>query len=154
MAEKLETILWYTEASTKWPTFCRRYFRMHFFSNENCFNALEISLKLVSGGLTEQSHKSHNAPVSYPTMQHSGQKCAHFCSEYCTVGYGTGALRDLWIRSIDDVSHLCHVMVWATSHYLNQADQVPWCYNTCIWPHQGQWVFAAFFQYHSQCACS
>ena len=25
----------------------------------------------------EQSHKSHNAPVPYPTMHHSEQKCAH-----------------------------------------------------------------------------
>ena len=45
-----------------------------------------------------QSHKSHNAPVPYPTIHHS--ECAHFCSEWCIVGYGTGALLDLWIRSI------------------------------------------------------
>ena len=37
-------------------------------------------------------HKSHNAPVLYPTMPHSEQKCAHICSELCTVAYGTGAL--------------------------------------------------------------
>ena len=48
----------------------------------------------------DQFHKSHNAPVPYPTMHHSEQKCAHFCSEWCIVGYGTGALCDLWIRSI------------------------------------------------------
>ena len=29
---------------------------------------------------------------SYPTMHHSEQKCAHFCSERCIVRYGTGAL--------------------------------------------------------------
>ena len=33
-------------------------------------------------------------------MHHSEQKCAHFCSEWCIVGYGTGALWNLWIRSI------------------------------------------------------
>ena len=33
-------------------------------------------------------------------MHHSEQKCAHFCSEWCIVGYGTGASWDLWIRSI------------------------------------------------------
>ena len=36
-------------------------------------------------------HKSHDAPVSYPTMQYSEQKCAHVCFEWCIVGYGTGA---------------------------------------------------------------
>ena len=42
------------------------------------------------GVLIDQIHKSHNAPVPYPTMPHSEQKCAHSCSECCTVGYGTG----------------------------------------------------------------
>ena len=46
-------------------------------------------------------HKSQNAPVPYPTMQHSEQKCAHFCSECCIVGYGTGAFWDLWDWSIE-----------------------------------------------------
>ena len=45
----------------------------------------------------DQSHKSHNAPDPYPTMHHSEQKCAHFCSEWFNVGYGTGAL---WICEI------------------------------------------------------
>ena len=40
-------------------------------------------------------NKSHNAPVPYPTMHHSGEKCAHFCSEWCIVGYETGKLWDL-----------------------------------------------------------
>ena len=43
----------------------------------------------------DTSPKSHNAVVIYPTMYHS-QKCAHFCSECCIVGYGTGVLWDLW----------------------------------------------------------
>ena len=41
-------------------------------------------------------------------MHHSEQKCAHFCSEWCIVGYETGALWDLQIRSIilqDDHKH-------------------------------------------------
>ena len=37
--------------------------------------------------------------LSYPTMLHSEQKCAHFCSEWSIVGYGRGAFWDLWIRS-------------------------------------------------------
>ena len=35
--------------------------------------------------------KSQNAPVPYPTMLHSEQQCAHFCSEWNIVGYRTGA---------------------------------------------------------------
>ena len=37
--------------------------------------------------LIEQSHKYHNASVTYPKMHHSKQKCAHFCSEWCIVEY-------------------------------------------------------------------
>ena len=48
----------------------------------------------------KHSGKSHNSPVPYPTMHHSEQKCAHFCSEWCIVGYGTGALWDFWEWSI------------------------------------------------------
>ena len=29
--------------------------------------------------MIEQFHKSQNAPVPYPTILHSEQKCAHFC---------------------------------------------------------------------------
>ena len=29
--------------------------------------------------------------VPYPTIHRSEQKCAHFCSEWCIMGYGTGA---------------------------------------------------------------
>ena len=46
-----------------------------------------------------QSHKPQNASLPYPTMPHSEQQSAYFCSEWCIVWYGTGALRDLWIRS-------------------------------------------------------
>ena len=50
--------------------------------------------------LKDQFHKYQNAPAPFPTMLHSEQKCAHFCSEWSIVGYGTGAFWDLWIRSI------------------------------------------------------
>ena len=52
-----------------------------------------------------QSLKSQNVPVPYPTRHCSEQKCAHFCSEQCIVGYGTGAFWDLWDRSIAEVWH-------------------------------------------------
>ena len=47
-----------------------------------------------------QINKSHNALVLYPTMHHSEQKCAYFCSEWCIVGYETSALWNLWDWSI------------------------------------------------------
>ena len=51
-------------------------------------NANEVTLKNEG-----KINKSHNAPVPYPTIHHSEQKCVHFCcSEWCIVGYGTGAL--------------------------------------------------------------
>ena len=45
--------------------------------------------------------------VSYPTMHHSEQKCSHFCSEWCIVGYGTDALWDLsdWDVEIHSRGH-------------------------------------------------
>ena len=55
-------------------------------------------------------HKSQNAHVPYPTILHSEQKCAHFCSEWSIVGDGTDAFWDLWIRSF------CH----------------DWCHNNTI----------------------
>ena len=50
--------------------------------------------------IMDLSYKSHNAPVPYPTMHHSEQKCEHFCSEWRIVGHETGALWDLWDWSI------------------------------------------------------
>ena len=50
--------------------------------------------------LTDQFHKSQTAPVSYPTILHSKQKCAHFCFEWSIVGYETSTFWDLWIRPI------------------------------------------------------
>ena len=36
---------------------------------------------------TDQSHKSHNASLPYPTTHHSEQKCAHLWYEWHFVGY-------------------------------------------------------------------
>ena len=51
----------------------------------------------------DQSHKSHGAPIPYPTMHHSEQKYAHFCSEWCIVGYRTGAL---WVMNLVGWDHI------------------------------------------------
>ena len=45
----------------------------------------------------ELIHKSQNVLVPYPTMLHSEQKYAHFCSEWSIVWYGTD---DNWDFSI------------------------------------------------------
>ena len=42
-------------------------------------------------------------------MLHSEQKCAHFCSEWSIVGYGTGAFWVLWIRPI--------ILMETTTHF-------------------------------------
>ena len=71
-----------------------------FFKEKIC---IWISLKFVRKGSINnmvlriaEIHKYHNAPVPYPTMHHSEQKCAHFCSEWCIVGCGTVASWNLW----------------------------------------------------------
>ena len=52
-------------------------------------------------------------------MHHSEQKCAHFCSEWCIVGYGTGALWDLWIWCIRR-HHACEqTLGWTRLYSLN-----------------------------------
>ena len=67
----------------------------------------------------DQFHKSQNAPVPYPTMLHSEQKCAHFCSEWRIMGYGTGAFWDLWLWMNCSISHntpfrteMCTFLFW------------------------------------------
>ena len=61
---------------------------------------------LHSGNRIDLIRKSQNAPVSYPTKLHSEQKCAHFCSEWSIVGYGTWAFVDLWYWS-KRVRYIC-----------------------------------------------
>ena len=62
-----------------------------------CFSEVSQDINDL-GQKIDQFHKSQNAPVPYPTILHSEQKCTHFCSEWSIVGYGTGAFWDLWIR--------------------------------------------------------
>ena len=54
-------------------------------SDDNAKISLSLSVTLYS---IDQSHKSHDALVPYPTIHHSEQKCSHFCSEWCIVVYG------------------------------------------------------------------
>ena len=69
--------------------------------NDRVITAPHCICKLMPWSVSiDQFHKSQNALVPYPILLHSEQKCAHFCSEWSIVGYGTGAFCDLWIRSI------------------------------------------------------
>ena len=73
-------------------------------------------LKIAKHHGIDLIHKSRNAPLPYPTMHHPEQKCAHFCSEWYIVGWGTGALWDLWDWSIsvyfvDQISYIT-VLYW------------------------------------------
>ena len=83
------------EISRIWQNFCRLCEVLHVLLMINEHHGFANSLLLI----IDQFHKSQNAPVPYPTMLHSEQKCAHFCSEWSIVGYGTDAFCDLWIRS-------------------------------------------------------
>ena len=55
---------------------------------------------------------SQNAPVPYPTMLHSEQKCAHFCSEWNSMAYGISAFWNLWNCDIAISKALCIVWGW------------------------------------------
>ena len=63
---------------------------------------------------------THNAPTPHPTMDHSEHKCAHFCSERCTVGHKTGVLWHPQIRSIatSNLNRLILVFIYSTHHQL------------------------------------
>ena len=68
---------------------------------------------IVYGLAIDHFHKSQNAPVPYPRIRHSEQKCAHFCSEWSILGYGTGAFWDLWIRSIGAIAEISYIhLLW------------------------------------------
>ena len=71
-------------------------------NNTQCVSreTAETRMQRLGKQTIDQFHKSQNAPVPYPTVLHSEQKYAHFCSEWGIVGYGTGVFWDLWSRSI------------------------------------------------------
>ena len=66
-----------------------------------------LTLPLCTNRKNDQidlAHKSHHAPVLYPTMSHFvTEMCTHVSisvAEWCIVGYLYDALWDLWNRSI------------------------------------------------------
>ena len=67
---------------------------IHAFHSAKSFAITPHSV--VNSTSIEPIHKCHNALAPCPTMHHSEQKCTHFCSEWCIMGYETGELRNLW----------------------------------------------------------
>ena len=76
----------------------------------NSMSLLILETTIHYSSLIDPSHKSHNAWDNYPIMH-------HFVTEMCThvhisvtklhiVGYGAGALWDLWNGSVD-INGLC-----------------------------------------------
>ena len=69
-------------------------------------------------------HKSHNAPVIYPTIYHFVTEmctCVYISvTKWCIVGYLFDALWDLWDGSIDSI------------HIHN--DVIKWKHFLCYWP--------------------
>ena len=63
----------------------------------------------------DQNHKFHNAPVLYPRMHNSEEECAHLCSEWCIVVYGTCITGVVKFVSCDDAA------VWPHLH-----SRFPW----------------------------
>ena len=101
------------------------------------------------GNLTiDRFHISQNAPVPYPTLFHSEQKCAHFCSEWSIVGYGTGAFWDLWIRSIAPVPVKQPWMIWIIMDTL-VTDNIRPVYQSTTKQYAYLWSIKEHFVYAS-----
>ena len=86
----------------------------------------------------DQFPKSQNAPVPYPTMLHSEQKCAHFCSEWSIVGYGISAFWNLGNWSIGN-------LILLIKHLFIEMAQVSF-FNS-LRPRQDGRHFADIFRY-------
>ena len=63
-------IFFHIEAETKWPSFRRRRFQIHFFFNENVWILIKISLKFVPRGPINNIH----ALVQVMAWHRSGDK--------------------------------------------------------------------------------
>ena len=78
-------------------------------------------------------HKSHNATVLYPTMQHFLTEmctCVHISvTKWCILGHLSDALWDMWDESIQH-QHMAHNILIYTAH----APYIPGVLHTiCAW---------------------
>ena len=84
--------------SRQWS--CYKITRIKNYSKVVFASGLSFEWKIVSEmcicvGWIDLCHKSHNAPVSYPTMHHFGTEMYISVPKWWIVGYGTGALWNL-----------------------------------------------------------
>ena len=88
----------FTHQLSAWFTLLMFYW---WFYNWQCNASWDLAIDLL--------HKSHNAPVPYPTMHHFvTETCTHVhlsVTKWCIVGYLSGALWDLWDASIVMQAH-------------------------------------------------
>ena len=104
-------------------------------------NELELTIDLIS--------KYHNVPVPYPTMHHSEQKCAHFCSEWCIVGRRTSGRWYLWdcfFRPHVGLYYPCKVTPWIHP-------RVPYLHFSCFFMTKCGATFSAAPIPHCIFAC-
>ena len=134
---------------------------MHYGTKIYCATLFQWNVQLATTAhkkTIDQIQKSHNSPVPYPTMYHSKQKCSHFCSEWCIVGYiGQMHCWVLWDWSISSASQeLC--TRFAVCYILWYDDVIKWKHFPRYWPfvrgihrwpvnswHKGQWRRALMF---------
>ena len=88
-----------------WTVISHCLFYMIFMPSVSCVLWTIVESTYVHGPfVVDQSHKSHNAPVPYPTMHHFLTEmctCVHISvTKWCIVGYLSDALWDLWDGSI------------------------------------------------------
>ena len=89
------------------------------------------------------------------TMHHSEQKCTHFCSEWCIVEYGTGALWDLrdWSilygqgqhSSLPTVWRIMRLVRWLVLMMMSWHGNALWRKSTGHW-----WIPLTKDQWHSR----
>ena len=84
-----------------WLQFGLAWFCLHISCQYTYYmSPLTSRLQFCFPGIIDPIHKSHKAPVPYPILLYSEQKCAHFCSEWSILRYETGAFWNLWNWSI------------------------------------------------------
>ena len=96
---------WYQQSSREWPQG-----QLTTQQRDSAQQWEQMNYQVSWQGVVsiDQSHKSHNAPVPYPTMHHFvTEMCTRVhisVTKWCIVGYLPDALWDLWDWSIEILS--------------------------------------------------
>ena len=98
------------EAYIKWHSFAdnavlQKCFFLWFKFQWSISKTLEwqlVRIGSVCDWTIDQIHISYDAPIPYPIIHFSEQKCAHFSSEWCFVGYETGVFVGSIVKPVPD----------------------------------------------------